>query len=98
MATDSSDESGNVDATPADSASEDELEPGVLADPLGDDDDDGGDASGESDGPGKSSASQALVPAPEQSLARTDPFRRYMSELRRYPPLSREAPVKAPLT
>lgn len=45
--------------------------------------------------PLESSSSQetapaALAPVSERGLARSDPFRRYLAEIRRYPPLSRE--------
>ena len=67
-----------------------ELDPEVLADPL-----DGG-ASGTK---GTKSEEGALgierpVPAKSTSLVPTDPFRRYMSEARKYPPLSREEEQK----
>ena len=61
-----------------------ELDPEVLADPVED----------ESPGKGSSSApaknAGALVPAGERGLAPYDPFRRYMAEIAKYPPLSRE--------
>ena len=34
--------------------------------------------------------SQALTPVREQGLSRYDPFRRYLAELKKYPPLTRE--------
>jgi RNA polymerase sigma-32 factor len=61
---------------------DDELQPEVLADPL-----DNTDAEEEGSG---SAASTALVHDKGGSLAATDPFRRYMAEARRYPPLDRE--------
>jgi RNA polymerase sigma-32 factor len=61
-----------------------ELDPEVLADPVGE-------KAREGEEPTMaSSASQALVPAGERGLAPYDPFRRYMSEIAKYPPLSRE--------
>ena len=90
MATDPTDEPGGDE--------QDELDPQVLADPLGDDSDDGepadaGDAAPAGDAAGDGAAagsSTALVPAAETALAPADPFRRYMAEVRQYPPLSRE--------
>lgn len=67
-----------------------DLDPEVLADPLGEQDvidvervD--GDAASASD-----TSASALVPAGETGLATVDPFRRYMAEIGRYPPLTRE--------
>jgi len=69
-----------------------ELDPETVADPLDDepepretpDDPTGGEAR-----PADPDA-RAIVPAGDRALAPFDPFRRYMAELSRYPPLSRE--------
>jgi RNA polymerase sigma-32 factor len=66
-----------------------ELDPEVLADPLADGDRGAESAAGKSS-PAPEAASTALVPAGERSLAPYDPFRRYMAEIRKYPPLTRE--------
>jgi len=57
-----------------------DLDPQVLADPLGD----------EKPDDGTSSASSTLVPTSSKGLAPYDPFHRYMAEIRRYQPLTRE--------
>ena len=66
-----------------------ELDPEVLADPVGD-----GEAGRErQEAPPEAAAgpeSRALVPAGDRGLAPYDPFRRYMAEISRYPPLDRE--------
>ena len=64
-----------------------ELDPEVLADPVQD-----GEAGPESreKEPRGAAGSTALVPAGERGLAPYDPFRRYMSEISKYPPLDRE--------
>ena len=59
-----------------------EIDPAVLEDPLG-----GSDAPATTEPAAKT---EALVPSPGKDLAPYDPFRRYMAELRRYPPLDRE--------
>jgi len=59
-----------------------EIDPEVLEDPLGGPD--GGEA------PESGAKTEALVPSSGKDLAPYDPFRRYMSEVRRYPPLDRE--------
>jgi len=78
-----------------------ELDPEVLADPVDEPDESGPEAPpdvveispenveepAEQAGP---PASTALVPAKGQGLVPFDPFRRYLAELRKYPPLSRE--------
>ncbi len=53
-----------------------ELDPAVLADPVGSSDPD--------------PDSRALVPAGSRALAPVDPLRIYMAEVRKYPPISRE--------
>jgi RNA polymerase sigma-32 factor len=74
-----------------------ELDPEVLADPL--EDEDASPSPGET--PAKRGSRRAepdgdehgatkLVPAGETSLVPADPFRRYLYEVRKYPPLSRE--------
>jgi len=61
-----------------------EIDPEVLADPLEDDDD-----------LARAKEVEAEVVAPsDRALAPVDPFRRYMAEVRRYPPLSREEEVE----
>jgi RNA polymerase sigma-32 factor len=71
-----------------------ELDPETIADPLGDaeDDRDGGESSpdGAHATPGKTGTSTSLAPRADRSLAPFDPFRRYMAEIKKYPPLSRE--------
>ena len=59
-----------------------ELDPEVLADPLSDEEEGSPPARAEE-------SSTALAPA-GRSLAPYDPFRRYLAELKKYPPLSRE--------
>jgi RNA polymerase sigma-32 factor len=56
-----------------------ELDPEVLADPLP-----GSDRTEEPEPTG------SLVPTGKRALATADPYRRYLAEARRYPPLSRE--------
>jgi RNA polymerase sigma-32 factor len=63
-----------------------ELDPEVLADPL--EETKAGNGSGADRAPGPNPRS--LVPAGDRSLAPFDPFRRYMAEIGRYPPLTRE--------
>ena len=66
----------------------DDLDPEVLADPIEDD--------GETDQPVVEAASAdekpttQLVPAGGRSLVPADPFRRYLAEIRKYPPLDRD--------
>ncbi|MCP3918561.1 MAG: sigma-70 family RNA polymerase sigma factor [bacterium] len=60
-----------------------DLDPEVLKDPLGED------AEGQASAPAEDKT-VALVPHGGSSLAPYDPFRRYMDEIRKYPPLSRE--------
>jgi len=57
-----------------------EPDPAVLSDPLGD----------EENGVASSPETTALAPVGERSLAPYDPFRRYMAEIGKYPPLDRE--------
>ena len=70
-----------------------ELDPETVADPL-DDEREPGEAPG--DAPPEGAArpadrdSRAIVPSGDRALAPFDPFRRYLAELRRYPPLDRE--------
>lgn len=54
-----------------------DIAPEVLSDPV----------DGE---PGDGPDPRALVPAGERALASPDPFRRYLAEIKRYPPLERE--------
>lgn len=65
------------------------LDPGLLADPV-----EGGESGPERrSGPSAGAAgpaSRALVPAGDRGLAPYDPFRRYMAEISKYPPLDRE--------
>ncbi len=61
-----------------------DLDPEVLADPLGDE------ADGERSSPPGESASTALTAASGPGLVAYDPFRRYMAEIAKYPPLTRE--------
>ena len=67
-----------------------EVDPDVLADPLGEDDSDEIDVQAEEVEPAAPAASTALAPAGKRGLAPFDPFRRYMAELKKYPPLTRE--------
>ena len=71
-----------------------ELDPETVADPLGDDElDETGttiDLAPETDGPAEKGKSTAIVPAGDRALAPFDPFRRYMAEISKYPPLTRE--------
>jgi len=78
-----------------------DLDPEVLRDPLDADDDaadddaavvESGEPSSHKAGPGASTG--ALVRR-GGGLARADPFRRYMAEIRRYRPLTREEEVEA---
>jgi len=71
-----------------------ELDPETVADPLGDDEldeygstDEPAPETDKKDGKGKSTA---IVPAGDRALAPFDPFRRYMAEISKYPPLTRE--------
>jgi RNA polymerase sigma-32 factor len=66
-----------------------ELDPELLADPL-EDEEAGTGAPASGTGPDGSGATRALVPVGERGLAPYDPFRRYMAEVRKYPPLDRE--------
>jgi RNA polymerase sigma-32 factor len=65
-----------------------DLDPEVLADPLESEDqrERGDPASDEAAAPGAT----GLVPASERGLVPSDPFRRYLAEIRKYPPLTRE--------
>jgi RNA polymerase sigma-32 factor len=72
-----------------------ELDPQTLADPLEADEDPASDSSRDpKPDPGPATAGRgpetAIVPAGDRALAPFDPFRRYMAEIRKYPPLSRE--------
>ena len=71
-----------------------DLDPETLADPLGDEDlDEPGptiDIEPATDPPDGDGESKAIVPAGGRSLAPFDPFRRYMAEISKYPPLTRE--------
>jgi RNA polymerase sigma-32 factor len=60
-----------------------DLDPEVLADPLGQD-------TPETSETGTDGGSEAALVPTAGALAPFDPFRRYMAELRKYPPLSRE--------
>ena len=60
-------------------------EPGFLVDPLDEEQVQEGEVS-----PPADQVAGALVPAGGRSLAVTDPLRRYIAEIRRYTPLSRE--------
>jgi RNA polymerase sigma-32 factor len=59
-----------------------EIDPEVLEDPV-----DGGDE-GEPSPAG--APGQSLVPRADRGLAPADPFRRYLAEIRKYPPLDRD--------
>jgi RNA polymerase sigma-32 factor len=59
------------------------LDPQVLVDPLDGEEPD-------RPTPSRGSATEALALPPSRSLVPSDPFRRYMAELRKYPPLTRE--------
>lgn len=61
-------------------------DPETLVDPVDDD----GKATAPGDEEAPHSAGGALVPRPGGGLAPFDPFRRYMAELSKYPPLTRE--------
>jgi RNA polymerase sigma-32 factor len=71
-----------------------ELDPETVADPLGDEDlDESGPTIDVTSAPDRSAGtddSKAIVPAGKRSLAPFDPFRRYMAEISKYPPLTRE--------
>ena len=71
-----------------------ELDPETVADPLGDDElDENGvtiDLAPETDEPAGKGKSAASVPAGDRALAPYDPFRRYMAEISKYAPLTRE--------
>ncbi len=54
------------------------IDPEVLADPVDTEDE------------APAGASRAIVPAGSRGLAPADPFRRYLAEIRKYPPLDRE--------
>jgi RNA polymerase sigma-32 factor len=66
-----------------------ELDPEVLADPTGDAEAQPEPAGSPAQAPADS-RSRALVPAGDRGLAPYDPFRRYMAEISKYPPLDRE--------
>ena len=67
----------------------DDLDPEVLKDPVHDADAEGPDGTTPAD------VDATAVPVrAERGLAHVDPFRRYMAEVRRYPPLSREEEVE----
>ncbi|HXV77904.1 MAG TPA: sigma-70 family RNA polymerase sigma factor, partial [Candidatus Polarisedimenticolaceae bacterium] len=74
-----------------------DLDPATIADPLGEDDDQDGGADVDNsapetvvDGAAPDPESSSLVPRVGRALAPFDPFRRYMAEIKKYPPLSRE--------
>ena len=69
-----------------------DLDPEVLADPLDDETkDDSSHAAGHSADPADPAGpSTSLATTSKSGLAPFDPFRRYMSEIRKYPPLTRE--------
>ncbi len=67
-----------------------DLDPEVLADPLSEGPSADPEASAKKELPGEETTSTALVSAGGGSLAPYDPFRRYMAEVRKYPPLSPE--------
>ena len=76
-----------------DSDPEVELDPQTLADPT--EDSERGQASADDPDaepamPPEAGESRALAPSATSSLAPYDPFRRYMAEISKYPPLSRE--------
>jgi RNA polymerase sigma-32 factor len=66
-----------------------EIDPEVLADPLEDGERDPEPRTKAGESPTLSD-SRALVPAGDRGLAPYDPFRRYMAEISKYPPLDRE--------
>ena len=70
-----------------------DLDPEVLADPLVDDDSSHA-AARSADPANPSGPPTALAPTREGGLAPFDPFRRYMAEIRKYPPLTREEEQK----
>jgi len=67
-----------------------QVDPELLADPLDED------SKGEESGLKKAEPvkTRALVPSGKRDLVPSDPFRRYMSEIRKYSPLSREEEQK----
>ena len=71
-----------------------ELDPETVADPLGDDElDETGptiDIGPDTNEPVENGRAKAMVPAGDRALAPFDPFRRYMAEIAKYPPLTRE--------
>ena len=71
-----------------------ELDAETIADPLGDEElDEAGttiDIAPATDPPGENGDAKAMVPAGDRALAPFDPFRRYMAEISKYPPLTRE--------
>jgi RNA polymerase sigma-32 factor len=71
--------------TPSDGA---DLDPEVLADPVQPDADPGREGEDERSEEGK--AATQLVPTSGGGLVPSDPFRRYLAELRKYPRLTRE--------
>jgi RNA polymerase sigma-32 factor len=71
-----------------------ELDPEVLSDPLGDDDEERDQPTDETASGSSGSPGTALVRS-GGGLARADPFRRYMAEIRRYRPMTREEEAEA---
>jgi RNA polymerase sigma-32 factor len=71
-----------------------ELDPETVADPLGEEELDESspviDVAPRASGSEQRAESKAVVPAGERALAPFDPFRRYMAEISKYLPLSRE--------
>lgn len=61
----------------------------VLSDPLGDDTDDAAGSAAGSDSDRSATAAE-VIPAGGRSIAPYDPFRHYMAEIKKYPPLDRE--------
>jgi RNA polymerase sigma-32 factor len=70
------------------SVERDDLDPEVLGDPV--EDDGGSDLPDSETPPTADNTTTQLVPAAARSLVPADPFRRYLAEIRRYPPLDRE--------
>jgi RNA polymerase sigma-32 factor len=63
-----------------------EIDPAALADPLDDD----GQARSPEGGAGPAPSGLSMPSSTERSLVPSDPFRKYLAEIRRYPPLTRE--------
>ena len=65
-----------------------DLDPEVLADPL--DPEPNPESATAEPAESRSGSSQHLAPVSSRSLVPSDPFRRYMAEIRAYPKLTRE--------